>query len=387
MADKIDYIKDRRGRKRFPITHEKGVRDSNWVRLEEKLKGIEAGKQDTLVPGENIKTIGGQSILGEGNIPVGEATAVKYDAQSLTDAQKEQARTNIGAASSGEVAALADQKYEGPYASASELPEASAQTMGAIYLVGPDSNDEYERKVTRLSNGSYSWASLGNTAIALANYASKESLNGLQHEVDEKLPIENSADELEIIDSSGYIITKIDADGIHAPNINNLEAEMPGKAEKDSDAVEGNFASFDSNGNPVDSGKKETDFTTPAELASGLAGKLPIENNADELVVTDENGYIIFKIDADGIHSVQSKHSVACMVLSEAYYPTEAPTRDANGKVTHAAVMFATGVAGTIDITYINANASSVAVVYGGKNYTITINRDANGNVTSVSVN
>ena len=189
MADKIDYIKDRRGRKRFPITHEKGVRDSNWVRLEEKLKGIEAGKQDTLVPGENIKTIGGQSILGEGNIPVGEANAVKYDSQSLTDAQKEQARSNIGAASSAEVEALANQKFEGPYASASELPEASAQTMGAIYLVGPDSNDEYERKVTRLSNGSYSWASLGNTAIELANYASKESLNGLQAKV-----IDNTGD-------------------------------------------------------------------------------------------------------------------------------------------------------------------------------------------------
>lgn len=43
MQDKIDYIKDRRGRNRFPITHERAVRDSNWVRLEEKLKNLRPG--------------------------------------------------------------------------------------------------------------------------------------------------------------------------------------------------------------------------------------------------------------------------------------------------------------------------------------------------------
>lgn len=43
MQDKIDYIKDRRGRNRFPITHERAVRDSNWVRLEEKLKNLKPG--------------------------------------------------------------------------------------------------------------------------------------------------------------------------------------------------------------------------------------------------------------------------------------------------------------------------------------------------------
>lgn len=57
-------------------------------------------KQDTLISGENIKTINGQSVLGEGDIVIqsGSADAVKYTSQSLTDAQKEQARDNIGAA-------------------------------------------------------------------------------------------------------------------------------------------------------------------------------------------------------------------------------------------------------------------------------------------------
>ena len=38
--------------------------------------------------------------------------------------------------------------------------------------------------------------------------------------------------------------------------------DISGKADKDTDAVEGNFASFDANGNPVDSGKKHSDYKT-----------------------------------------------------------------------------------------------------------------------------
>ena len=51
MQDKIKYIKDRRGRKHFPVTHEKGVRDSNWVRLEEKLNMLEAAVENILDAG------------------------------------------------------------------------------------------------------------------------------------------------------------------------------------------------------------------------------------------------------------------------------------------------------------------------------------------------
>ena len=35
------------------------------------LQTLQAGKQDTLVSGTNIKTVGGQSLLGSGNIDVG----------------------------------------------------------------------------------------------------------------------------------------------------------------------------------------------------------------------------------------------------------------------------------------------------------------------------
>jgi hypothetical protein len=135
-------------------------------------------------------------------------------------------------------------------------------------------------------------------------------------------------------DSNGYVIAKIDANGVHSVNID----ETPN-----------------------------------------------IINN-NRLLITDNDGYIICKIDKDGVHSAQSKHSVACMVLSESYYPTSAPTRDSDGNVIHAEVMFETGIAGSISITYTNGNSSSVAVVYGDYNYKITINRDANGNVETVNV-
>ena len=67
-----------------------------------------SGKQDTLISGENIKTINGQSVLGSGDIQTGggSADAVKYTEQELIEAQQEQARTNIAAASESEVSQL-----------------------------------------------------------------------------------------------------------------------------------------------------------------------------------------------------------------------------------------------------------------------------------------
>lgn len=61
---------------------------------------IDGGKQPTLVSGTNIKTVNNQSLLGSGNIEIqgGDSDAVKFTAQTLTDAQKEQAKTNIDAA-------------------------------------------------------------------------------------------------------------------------------------------------------------------------------------------------------------------------------------------------------------------------------------------------
>ena len=63
------------------------------------------GKQATLVSGQNIATINGNNLLNGGNIVIeggggGSADAVLYTEQTLTDEQKAQARTNIGAQTS-----------------------------------------------------------------------------------------------------------------------------------------------------------------------------------------------------------------------------------------------------------------------------------------------
>ena len=69
MADKtasIRYVEDKNGDVFFPVTHQRGVVDSDGTNLETAL----AGKQDALVSGTSIKTINGASILGPGNIEV-----------------------------------------------------------------------------------------------------------------------------------------------------------------------------------------------------------------------------------------------------------------------------------------------------------------------------
>jgi len=62
----IRYIKDKEEDIVLPVTHERGVIDSNGITLETKL----GQKQATLVSGTNIKTINNQSLLGSGNISI-----------------------------------------------------------------------------------------------------------------------------------------------------------------------------------------------------------------------------------------------------------------------------------------------------------------------------
>ena len=145
-----------------------------------KVSELEAEKQDALVPGENIKTVGGQSVLGSGDIPVGDENAVKFTPQTLTDAQKAQARANIDAVSLADIENM-------DFVTATSLPTASASTMGHIYLIGPDANDNYDRYFTQESGGSYSWVPLGSTQIDLSTYATKAEVDELEAKVDELL--------------------------------------------------------------------------------------------------------------------------------------------------------------------------------------------------------
>lgn len=167
-----------------------------------KVPQLESGKQDKLVSGSNIKTINGQSVLGSGDMQIqaGDTDAVKYVAQTLTDAQKAQARTNIAAASAAELGqivtsisgieadidsleAAVQAIGVGDFITATTLPTASASTMGHIYLIGPDANNNYDRYFTQESNGSYSWVSLGSTQIDLSTYATQAEVDQLEAEM------------------------------------------------------------------------------------------------------------------------------------------------------------------------------------------------------------
>lgn len=92
--------------------------------------------------------------------------------------------------------------------------------------------------------------------------------------------------------------------------------DISGKADKDTDAVEGNFAAFDSNGNPVDSGHKHSDYqaagnykTTQAAVNDPSKGNTPalefiatISQNANgEITVTKQGVKVGATTDIDEI--------------------------------------------------------------------------------------
>lgn len=61
-------------------------------------------------------------------------------------------------------------------------------------------------------------------------------------------------------------------DGLYVPKP--AAVDLSGKADKDTDAVEGNLASFDANGNPVDSGVPATDVVTSDDISDYTAEEI-----------------------------------------------------------------------------------------------------------------
>lgn len=71
--------------------------------------------------------------------------------------------------------------------------------------------------------------------------------------------------------------------------------DLSGYAEKDTDAVQGNFAMFDANGNPVDSGKKASDFSKVE--ASSTEGKIKIDGTEVTLFTVATNEEVTEMLD------------------------------------------------------------------------------------------
>lgn len=87
------------------------------------------------------------------------------------------------------------------------------------------------------------------------------------------------------------------ASDISADGNGNYTIDVTSKADKDTDAVENNFAKFDANGNPVDSGKSASDFATDTQggyadsaLQSISAGTIGTFVNASVGTKSGNNG-------------------------------------------------------------------------------------------------
>ena len=140
----------------------------------------------------------------------GSENAVLYVLQNLTAEQKAQARANIDALSPAEL-------DEMQIVTVTTLPTASASTMGNLYLVGPDENNNYLRYFTQKSGSSYSWVAAGSTVIDLSRYATKEEVNQLKLKVNGLFP-DVLEDGFYIVDPDFYIGFKFDGEDIRYKN-------------------------------------------------------------------------------------------------------------------------------------------------------------------------
>ncbi|MBQ9884419.1 MAG: hypothetical protein IJM43_08215 [Bacteroidaceae bacterium] len=203
----------------------KGLSEENFTKKEkDKLSSLKnyndteikqslSQKQDKLISGENIKTINGQTLLGEGDIDIegsgGEENVietVKVNGSALTPDQEKAVNipvptedtvtlwgfikktiddltnyyTKLQTYTRDEVQQLINAVKQFTYELVSVLPTASSSTMNKIYLV-PSSDPQIQNvkdEYITIQNGStYSWEQIGSTAIDLSGYVTTTALN------------------------------------------------------------------------------------------------------------------------------------------------------------------------------------------------------------------
>ena len=153
-----------------------------------------ARMQVKLISGQNIKTINNETILGDGNISIPEGpqgpqgigiqsiaqTVESNDSDgineitvTLTDGTTIVFRVKNGSVGAQGVPGVANAKYR----QVTTLPTASAATMDYIYLVESATSGVYDMSYTEYDGSSYSWKSLGTTAIQLSDYATRDETN------------------------------------------------------------------------------------------------------------------------------------------------------------------------------------------------------------------
>jgi hypothetical protein len=246
----------------------------------------------------------GQALIWDGTNSVwkpgaaGSPDAVKYTSQSLTSEQQAQARTNIGAGTSN---------FSGAFGDLSGKPTTIAG-YGITDAYTKTEVDGLVASVFKPAGSASSVAGLG--ALTAANVGKVYNMSaaftttsdflegaGVDYPAGTNVVIvEASANTYKydvfsgVVDLSGYAqkATTLAGYGITDAKIEQgvitlgnqsitpltSHQDISGKADKDTDAVEGNFASFDANGNPVDSGHKHSDYLTSHQDISGKADKV-----------------------------------------------------------------------------------------------------------------
>ena len=216
-----------------------------------------------------------------------------------------------------------------------------------------------------------------------------------------------------ITDKNGHIISKIDKQGVHSVDFigkdgirvtqkiaNESQARIVGDSENANSIIRETERAKKEESKKLDS-KIENDTFLITDSKGFIIAKIDNDGihsvnidespniiESDTFLITDAKGFIAVKIDNNGVHTAmtEGKDAIACMVIGENYYPNNAPVRDTNGRITNADVTFSTGVKGNITITYDGDYAKTIKVKYNKENYNINIDRDNKGNINKVNI-
>lgn len=158
---KIKQLKDIKGELLSPITHEKAVYDDNGVRLDEKL----STKQDALVSGSNIKTINGQTLLGEGDIVINGGGTGDVEEAPIDD--KKYVRSNGNWVEETKI-------DTSNFVTNEELPDVSDM------LTKTEASSTYQLKGDYVTRNVNNLTNYENSVVTNSKYATKTSLNSKQ---------------------------------------------------------------------------------------------------------------------------------------------------------------------------------------------------------------
>lgn len=202
--------------------------------------------QENLVSGTNIKTINGNSVLGSGNIDTHEVFIAEYGVTNPQDV--------FNAIEEGKL--VIAKKSDVYYQPEQWLNDTSIRFVGFGYLNNFNFFDL--NSTTWGTVFSYKWQRADEKVSTITGNIDNIKYPTTQAVVDYAQPIIDSSNKLsaDLVDDSSTT---------HKFVTTNEKESWDNKIDKVTSATTGNFASFDSNGDITDSGKKDSDFATAAQ--------------------------------------------------------------------------------------------------------------------------